>query len=340
MFAEPHSLSSQNEGQSPDAVEPFDERSLRPKTFATYIGQERVMSQMKVFVQSALKRRDVLDHVLLFGPPGLGKTTLANVLAKELDVDIVTTSGPAIDKPGDCAALLTQMKAGDILFIDEIHRLSQNIEELLYPAMEDFQLDIIVGEGPGARSMRLELQPFCLIGATTRAGSLSSPLRDRFGIQGRMEYYTGSALTEILEHSAAKLNLKLNREHLMTIAQRSRGTPRIANRLLKRVRDYIAVAGWENYNCAMIQEILSALEIDFYGLGHLDRRLLQCLAQKFSGGPVGLDTLAQALSEQKQTLEDVIEPYLVQEDFLLRTPRGRKLTDKAWQHLKSYLPDE
>ena len=313
----------------------FDERSLRPKNFATYIGQERVMSQMKVFVQSALKRKDTLDHVLLYGPPGLGKTSLANVLAIELGVDIHTTSGPVIEKAGDLAALLTQLKAGDILFIDEIHRLSHQIEEILYPAMEDYQLDLMVGEGPGARSMRIELQPFCLIGATTRAGSLSSPLRDRFGIQGRMDYYSHKSLTDILFHSAKKLSVDLNTELLMEIACRSRGTPRIANRLLKRVRDYIEVADWKNYTSEMIREILSALEIDHFGLDHVDRKVLICIAQKFEGGPVGLDTLAQALGEQRQTLEDVIEPYLVQEDFLLRTPRGRKLTKKALKHLDS-----
>lgn len=311
----------------------FDERSLRPKNFATYIGQERVMSQMKVFVQSALKRQDTLDHVLLYGPPGLGKTSLANVLAIELGVDIHTTSGPVIEKAGDLAALLTQLKAGDILFIDEMHRLSHQIEEILYPAMEDYQLDLMVGEGPGARSMRIELQPFCLIGATTRAGSLSSPLRDRFGIQGRMDYYSHESLTEILTHSAKKLSVDLNTDLLMEIACRSRGTPRIANRLLKRVRDYIEVADWSNYTSEMIREILSALEIDHFGLDHIDRKVLTCIAQKFEGGPVGLDTLAQALGEQRQTLEDVIEPYLVQEDFLLRTPRGRKLTEKALKHL-------
>ena len=315
--------------------EAFDERSLRPKNFETYIGQERVMSQMKVFVQSALNRNDILDHVLLYGPPGLGKTTLANVLSFELGVEIQTTSGPVIEKAGDLAAILTQLKKGDILFIDEIHRMSNHIEEILYPAMEDFQLDLMVGEGPGARSMRIELQPFCLIGATTRAGSLSSPLRDRFGIQGRMDYYSDQSLTEILQHSAKKLSIDIGTEHLVEVAKRSRGTPRIANRLLKRVRDYIEVAGWKNYTSEMIEEILSALEIDTYGLDHIDRKVLLCIAQKFNGGPVGLDTLAQALGEQRQTLEDVIEPYLVQEDFLLRTPRGRKLTDKAIKHIES-----
>ena len=311
------------------------ERQLRPKSFENYIGQERVMSQMKVFVQSALKRHDVLDHVLLYGPPGLGKTTLANILAYELKVDLITTSGPVIEKTGDLAALLTQLKAGDILFIDEIHRLSHSIEEILYPAMEDFQLDLMVGEGAGARSMRIELQPFCLVAATTRAGALSAPLRDRFGIQGRMEYYDVNSLTQILKHSSAKLHLNLHEQQLRAIAQRSRGTPRIANRLLKRVRDYIAVDSSNAESQEMISKILSHLEIDHHGLDHHDRRLLQVMKDKFNGGPVGLDTLAQALGDQRQTLEDVLEPYLVQEDFLMRTPRGRKLTDKAYEHLEN-----
>lgn len=313
----------------------FDEKSLRPRNFLTYIGQERVLSQMKVFVQSAINRQDVLDHTLLYGPPGLGKTTLANVLAFELGVDILTTSGPVIEKAGDLAALLTQLKRGDILFIDEIHRLSHSIEEILYPAMEDFQLDLMVGEGPGARSMRIQLEPFCLIGATTRAGSLSAPLRDRFGIQGRMDYYGLASLTEILRLSSEKLAVNLEKSQLEQIASRSRGTPRIANRLLKRVRDYIEVANWSTYTHQMIDEILLSLEIDEHGLDHCDRKLLLCLFEKFQGGPVGLDTLSQALGEQRQTLEEVIEPYLVQQDFLLRTPRGRVLTEKAIGHLMS-----
>lgn len=313
------------------------ERQLRPKNFANYIGQDRVMSQMKVFVHSALKRHDVLDHVLLYGPPGLGKTTLANILAHELQVDLITTSGPVIEKTGDLAALLTQLKAGDILFIDEIHRLSHSIEEILYPAMEDFQLDLMMGEGAGARSMRLELQPFCLVAATTRAGALSAPLRDRFGIQGRMEYYDVESLSQILKHSSKKLRLSLNSEQLKAIAQRSRGTPRIANRLLKRVRDYMAVQSSSCSKTDRIDEILTNLEIDHHGLDHHDRRLLKVMKEKFDGGPVGLETLAQALGEQRQTLEDVLEPYLVQEDFLMRTPRGRKLTEKAYSHLENTI---
>jgi Holliday junction DNA helicase RuvB len=318
----------------------YDEKSLRPRNFLTYIGQERVLSQMKVFVQSALSRSDILDHTLLYGPPGLGKTTLANVIAFELGVEIVTTSGPIIEKAGDLAALLTQLKKGDILFIDEIHRLSHSIEEILYPAMEDFQLDLMVGEGPGARSMRIQLEQFCLIGATTRAGSLSAPLRDRFGIQGRMDYYSLDSLTEILRLSSEKLEVKLGQEQLKQIASRSRGTPRIANRLLKRVRDYIEVANWSTYTHQMIDEILLSLEIDEHGLDHADRKLLICLFEKFQGGPVGLDTLSQALGEQRQTLEEVIEPYLVQQDFLLRTPRGRVLTEKAVGHLMAQKDKE
>ncbi|NBW57183.1 Holliday junction branch migration DNA helicase RuvB [bacterium] len=312
------------------------DKSLRPKTFDQYIGQKKVLDRMKVYVQAALNRLESLDHVLLFGPPGLGKTTLANVISREMNVTLHTTSGPVIEKPGDLAALLTQLNDGDVLFIDEIHRLSPSIEEILYPAMEDFQLDLMVGEGPGARSMRLDLNKFCLIGATTKPGMLTAPLRDRFGIQARLEFYDYNELALILEQSAKKLNLFLSQEAFLVIAQRARGTPRIALRLLKRIRDFIEVGGLINPTSAQMSSCLQELEIDDHGLDHFDRTLLKCILERYDGGPVGLDALATAVGEGRETLEDVIEPYLVQENFLQRTPRGRKLTPKAIEHLHSY----
>lgn len=315
------------------ALTPDTDKSLRPKTFVQYIGQKKVLDRMKIYVQAALNRTEPLDHVLLFGAPGLGKTTLAHVIAREMNVMLHTTSGPVIEKPGDLAALLTLLNTGDILFIDEIHRLSPSIEEILYPAMEDFQLDLMVGEGPGARSMRLDLNQFCLIGATTKPGMLTAPLRDRFGIQTRLEFYDHEELSIILDQSSKKLNLSLSHETLLVIAQRARGTPRIALRLLKRVRDFIEVGGFINPTPEEMILCLQELEIDHHGLDHFDRILLKCIMERYDGGPVGLDALATAVGEARETLEDVIEPYLVQENFLQRTPRGRKLTSKAIEHL-------
>ncbi len=310
------------------------DKSLRPKTFEQYIGQRKVVDRMKVYVQAAMNRKEALDHVLLSGPPGLGKTTMAHVVAREMGVTLHTTSGPVIEKSGDLAALLTQLNAGDVLFIDEIHRLSPAIEEILYPAMEDFQLDLMVGEGAGARSMRLDLQPFCLIGATTKPGSLTAPLRDRFGIHSRLEFYDRSELAEILMQSSKKLNLSINLDSLLILANCSRGTPRIALRLLKRLRDFLEVHQLMNPTPKDVSIYLEDLEIDHLGLDHFDRTLLVCIHHRYAGGPVGLETLATSLGESKETIEDIVEPYLIQENFLQRTSRGRKLTDKALTHLK------
>ncbi len=307
--------------------------SLRPRRLDEYIGQEKVKEMISIFIQAARGREEVLDHVLLFGPPGLGKTTLANIIAYEMGVSIRTTSGPAIERPGDLAAILTSLSPGDILFIDEVHRLSRTVEEVLYPAMEDYALDIVIGKGPGARSLRLELPRFTLVGATTRAGLLTSPLRDRFGVTSRLDYYLPEELVLIVIRTADILGVEITRDGAFEIASRSRGTPRIANRLLKRVRDYAQVKADGIINLAVADEALKFLEVDALGLDHADRRLLLTIIQKFEGGPVGLDTLGAATSEESETLEDVYEPFLIQLGMLARTPRGRVATLLAYQHL-------
>jgi Holliday junction DNA helicase RuvB len=307
--------------------------SLRPRRLDEYIGQEKVKEMISIFIQAARGRDEVLDHVLLFGPPGLGKTTLANIIAYEMGVSIRTTSGPAIERPGDLAAILTSLSPGDILFIDEVHRLSRTVEEVLYPAMEDYALDIVIGKGPGARSLRLELPRFTLVGATTRAGLLTSPLRDRFGVTSRLDYYLPEELVLIVTRTADILGVEITRDGAFEIASRSRGTPRVANRLLKRVRDYAQVKANGNINLAVADEALKFLEVDALGLDHADRRLLLTIIQKFEGGPVGLDTLGAATSEESETLEDVYEPFLIQLGMLARTPRGRVATLLAYQHL-------
>lgn len=307
--------------------------SLRPRRLDEYIGQEKVKEMISVFIQAARGRDEVLDHVLLFGPPGLGKTTLANIIAYEMGVSIRTTSGPAIERPGDLAAILTSLSPGDILFIDEVHRLSRTVEEVLYPAMEDYALDIVIGKGPGARSLRLELPRFTLVGATTRAGLLTSPLRDRFGVTSRLDYYLPEELVLIVTRTAEILGVEITRDGAFEIASRSRGTPRVANRLLKRVRDYAQVKADGIINLTVADEALKFLEVDALGLDHADRRLLLTIIQKFEGGPVGLDTLGAATSEESETLEDVYEPFLIQLGMLARTPRGRVATLLAYQHL-------
>ena len=309
------------------------ERALRPKGLADYVGQAKAREQLEIFIGAARKRAEAMDHVLLFGPPGLGKTTLSHIIAHELGVHLRSTSGPVLEKPKDLAAILTGLERHDVLFIDEIHRLSPVIEEILYPALEDYQIDILIGEGPAARSIKLELQPFTLVGATTRAGMLTNPLRDRFGIVARLEFYSADELAQIVRRSAGLLNVAADDEGAFEIARRSRGTPRIANRLLRRVRDYAEVKGDGRIGRAAAQAALAMLDVDASGLDLMDRKLLEAVIHRFDGGPVGLDNVAAAIGEEPGTIEDVIEPYLIQQGYLQRTPRGRVATQAAYRHL-------
>lgn len=318
---------------SPQREEEVVDRAIRPKLLTDYVGQPSVREQMEIFIKAAKLRHEALDHLLIFGPPGLGKTTLANIVANEMGVNIRTTSGPVLEKAGDLAAMLTNLEPYDILFIDEIHRLSPAIEEVLYPAMEDYQLDIMIGEGPAARSIKLDLPPFTLVGATTRAGSLTSPLHDRFGIVQRLEFYNVDDLTSIVKRSAACLNLNLSADGAYEVARRSRGTPRIANRLLRRVRDYADVRNNGVITSEIAKQALVMLDVDPQGFDFMDIKLLQAIVERFDGGPVGLDNLAAAIGEERETIEDVLEPYLIQQGFLQRTPRGRIATTRTYAHL-------
>jgi len=322
--------------QSPN--EEVFERALRPRQLDEYVGQTKIRGQLEIFIQAARQRREPLDHVLLFGPPGLGKTTLAHIIAREMGVNLRSTSGPVLERPGDLAALLTNLEANDVLFIDEIHRLSPVVEEILYPALEDYQIDIMIGEGPAARSVKLDLQPFTLVGATTRAGMLTNPLRDRFGIVARLEFYSAEELRRIVARSATLLNAPIVEEGALEIARRSRGTPRIANRLLRRVRDYAEVKADGRITAAVADAALIMLDVDSVGFDVMDRKLLEAVLHKFAGGPVGLDNLAAAIGEARDTIEDVLEPYLIQQGFLQRTTRGRVATANAYRHFGLAMP--
>jgi Holliday junction DNA helicase RuvB len=326
---------------SPAACVPEDsiDRAIRPRALAEYIGQEQVKSQLSIFIDAARMRAEALDHVLIFGPPGLGKTTLAHVIATELHVNLRQTSGPVLERPGDLAAILTNLQARDVLFVDEIHRLSPIVEEILYPAMEDYQLDIMIGEGPAARSIKLNLPPFTLVGATTRAGLLTSPLRDRFGIVQRLEFYTIAEIERIVHRTAGILGVQIDAPGALRIAQRSRGTPRIANRLLRRVRDYAQVKGHGGIDESAAHAALDLLDVDPQGLDALDRKLLRTIIEKFDGGPVGIESLSASIGEERGTLEDVIEPFLIQQGLVARTARGRVATRLAWQHLGLPMPE-
>ncbi|WP_077530892.1 Holliday junction branch migration DNA helicase RuvB [Vreelandella utahensis] len=325
-------------GQS-EPGEDNQDRAIRPNTLREYVGQPTVSEQMEIFVGAARGRREALDHVLIFGPPGLGKTTLANIIANEMGSTIKASSGPVLEKAGDLAALLTNLEEGDVLFIDEIHRLSAAVEEVLYPAMEDYQLDIVIGEGPAARSIKLDLPPFTLVGATTRAGLLTSPLRDRFGIVQRLEFYSTEDLTHIIERSSALQSIEIENGGAREIARRSRGTPRIANRLLRRVRDFAEVRADGRVTEAIADQALNMLKVDYQGFDHMDRRLLLALIEKFGGGPVGVESLSAAISEERGTIEDVLEPFLIQQGFMMRTPRGRMATQHAYLHFGFDAPE-